>query len=108
MVLEPMRSGAHEISGPKAGAVLEALRSGAHEISGPNAQGVPRSEYRGGDSGSLPGNVSPDFIIGGRYIIEDRLGEGGMGRIFKVRHRDLGKLFALKIIHQDLAKMPHI
>ena len=90
------------------GAVLEPMRSGAHEITGPNAQGVPRSEYRGGDSGSLPGTVSPDFIIGGRYIIEDRLGEGGMGRIFKVRHRDLGKLFALKIIHQDLAKMPHI
>lgn len=84
------------------------MRSGAHELSGPSAQGVPRSEYSGRDSGSLPGNVSPDFIIGGRYIIEDRLGEGGMGRIFKVRHRDLGKLFALKIIHQDLAKMPHI
>lgn len=31
-----------------------------------------------------------------------------MGQIFKVRHRDLDKLFALKIIHDDLAQQPHI
>jgi serine/threonine protein kinase len=54
-------------------------------------------------------NVYPvERIVGGRYIIEERVGEGGMGRIYKVRHRDLGKLFALKIIHQNLAQQPHI
>lgn len=50
----------------------------------------------------------PERIVAGRYIIEERLGEGGMGRIYKVRHRDLGKLFALKIIHKSLAQQPHI
>lgn len=50
----------------------------------------------------------PDRIVGGRYIIEERVGEGGMGRIYKVRHRDLGKNFALKIIHQTLAQQSHI
>ena len=51
-------------------------------------------EVFGGESGSLPTGVSPERIVAGRYIIEGSLGEGGMGRIFKVRHRDLGKLFA--------------
>ncbi|MBL9043973.1 MAG: serine/threonine protein kinase [Myxococcales bacterium] len=65
-------------------------------------------EVFGGESGSLPTGVAPERIVAGRYIIEGSLGEGGMGRIFKVRHRDLGKLFALKIIHHDLARQPHI
>ena len=60
------------------------------------------------ESGSIPYLLSRDKLVGGRYIIESSLGEGGMGRIFKVRHRDLDKLFALKIIHDDLARQPHI
>lgn len=59
-------------------------------------------------SESIRNVFPPDRIVGSRYIIEERVGEGGMGRIYKVRHRDLGKLFALKIIHADLAKQPHI
>jgi tRNA A-37 threonylcarbamoyl transferase component Bud32 len=69
--------------------------------------GVPM-EISGPDSESVRNSLPPDAAVGGRYLIEERLGEGGMGRIFKVRHRDLGKLFALKIIHQNLAQQPHI
>ena len=78
---------------------------------GPGVSGaydaVPQ-EVHGTDSESVRNSYPPDLVVGGRYIIEERLGEGGMGRIFKVRHRDLGKLFALKIIHHNLAQQPHI
>jgi serine/threonine protein kinase len=36
--------------------------------------------------------------VGGRYALDGRLGEGGMGHVYKARHLQLGKAFALKII----------
>jgi len=37
-------------------------------------------------------------LVGGRYRIVQRVGEGGMGKVYKVTHAQLGKIFALKII----------
>ncbi len=42
-------------------------------------------------------------IIGGRYELESQLGEGGQGRVYRVRHVELGKPFALKIISPAFA-----
>lgn len=36
--------------------------------------------------------------VGGRYVVEARLGEGGMGQVYRVRHVNLAKQFALKVI----------
>jgi serine/threonine-protein kinase len=36
--------------------------------------------------------------VGGRYALDGRLGEGGMGHVYRARHIQLGKMFALKII----------
>ena len=41
-------------------------------------------------------------LIDGRYQIVCPIGEGGMGRVLKVRHRALGKEFALKIVRAQL------
>jgi serine/threonine-protein kinase len=43
------------------------------------------------------------MIIGGRYEVEHQLGEGGQGRVYRVRHLELGKPFALKIISPAFA-----
>jgi eukaryotic-like serine/threonine-protein kinase len=38
-------------------------------------------------------------LIMGPYVIIDELGQGGMGRVYKARHRRLERIVALKIIH---------
>lgn len=47
-----------------------------------------------------------ESIVGGRYIIEESIGEGGMGRVFKARHRRLGKIFALKLMQNEFSEDP--
>jgi PAS domain-containing protein len=47
-------------------------------------------------------------VIGGRYIVEGQLGRGGMGRVMRVRHAALGKVFALKLIKTAIAAHPRV
>jgi tRNA A-37 threonylcarbamoyl transferase component Bud32 len=42
-------------------------------------------------------------LVGGRYRVLERIGAGGMGKVFKVAHETLGKTFALKIIRDSMA-----
>jgi len=41
--------------------------------------------------------------VGGRYALDGRLGEGGMGHVYRAKHIQLGKAFALKIISPAFA-----
>lgn len=43
----------------------------------------------------------PAHVIAGRYEIVERIGEGGMGQIVRVRHHRLGKAFAIKLMLAD-------
>ncbi|MBX7114198.1 MAG: protein kinase [Myxococcaceae bacterium] len=49
-------------------------------------------------SGPLNGQV-----LDGRYRIIEKLGEGGMGTVFKVEHVRMGKILALKVLDPDHA-----
>jgi serine/threonine protein kinase len=42
-------------------------------------------------------------IVDGRYEVLSVIGEGGMGTVYEVRHKALGKRFALKALRKDLA-----
>ena len=42
-------------------------------------------------------------VVDDRYEIATVIGEGGMGVVYAVRHRTLGKRFALKALRKDLA-----
>lgn len=49
-----------------------------------------------------------DQVIDQRYAVEAVIGEGGMGRVYRVRHVSLDKRFALKALRADLARDPEI
>lgn len=42
-------------------------------------------------------------VVDNRYEVLRVIGEGGMGTVYEVRHRALGKRFALKALRKDLA-----
>ncbi len=42
--------------------------------------------------------LKPGEIIDDRYIVEARLGQGGLAEVFRVRHRELNSVHALKLL----------
>jgi serine/threonine protein kinase/WD40 repeat protein len=41
-----------------------------------------------------------DLVLG-QYVLLERIGEGGMGQVFKARHRRLDRIVALKVIRRE-------
>jgi serine/threonine-protein kinase len=51
----------------------------------------------------LTGELVPGMIVRGKYLILDKIGEGGMGKIYSARHLAFNELHALKLINPLLA-----
>src|SRR5262249_31109476 len=45
-------------------------------------------------------------LVLGRYVLLERLGEGGMGQVFKARHQVMNRVVALKIIRKECLANP--
>ncbi len=61
------------------------------------------------DTGEIIGNADDTMVgkvIGGKYLVRSKLGEGGMGAVFLVRHTDLDQDYAIKVLNPGLASNP--
>ncbi|HEX4512664.1 MAG TPA: protein kinase, partial [Polyangiaceae bacterium] len=47
-------------------------------------------------------------VVAGRYRLESRLGEGGMGVVYRARHVLIDRVVALKLIRPDLRGETHL
>jgi serine/threonine protein kinase/Leucine-rich repeat (LRR) protein len=45
-------------------------------------------------------------LVLGQYVLLERLGEGGMGQVFKARHRNLNRIAAIKLIRKERLNNP--
>jgi serine/threonine protein kinase len=45
-------------------------------------------------------------LVVGNYVVLDKLGEGGMGYVYKARHRRMNRIVALKMLPAQVAKSP--
>ena len=56
--------------------------------------------------------IAPEDIVGqvlaSRYAIDGRLGDGGMGTVYRARHIKMGRVFAVKILHRRLMANPKV
>src|SRR5947208_7972601 len=55
-----------------------------------------------GDGAATTSSISGEPTLDGRYLLERRLGQGGMGVVFKARHIFLKTAHAIKVILPDL------
>ncbi|MCA8922492.1 MAG: serine/threonine protein kinase, partial [Planctomycetes bacterium] len=58
--------------------------------------------YAEGDTGEFFSGLV-GRTVSGKYLIESKLGQGGMGAVFKALHQDLKRHVALKIVHPAVA-----
>jgi serine/threonine-protein kinase len=54
----------------------------------------------------LEGVPRPGDVIGGKFVVEQVLGVGGMGVVVSARHSQLGQKVAIKFLRKDAAKAP--
>ena len=55
---------------------------------------------------AAPGVLRPGIVLGHTYAIEELLGRGGLGEVYRAKHVELGTAHAIKLIQPALASDP--
>ncbi|MFO0614258.1 MAG: serine/threonine-protein kinase [Polyangiaceae bacterium] len=55
----------------------------------------------------MPTNWTAGDVVAGRYRLEEVVGRGGMGVVWRVEHVRLGRAFALKLLARELSSNAH-
>ena len=50
--------------------------------------------------------ASPKLPVLGDYVLLGKIGAGGMGKVFKARHRRMDRIVALKVLPPNMMKHP--
>jgi len=95
-------AGRTECEGCRAPLEKPATAGGSLAATSPDAGGISA----GSPGISSTGELIVGTVLGNRYEIVGILGQGGMGRVYKARDRELDKLIALKTIRLDTAEGP--
>lgn len=64
----------------------------------------PSGEYQCLEDGTTLAHLSEDPYIGfklGKYILEEKIGRGGFGLVYRARHSELGTAWAIKILRKQ-------
>ncbi len=86
--------GKTENSGPRIAEPRTPHDSRPHAVTAPaQRRDRPMSSTR-----SKTGRHRRAGLVDGRYELEELVSKGGMGRVFRARHRDLGRKVALKLV----------
>jgi tRNA A-37 threonylcarbamoyl transferase component Bud32 len=64
---------------------------------------LPASTYDKLEPGDISKQVDPARMVGDRYVIEQHIAVGGIGRLYRARHAKLGKHYALKVLRRTFA-----
>lgn len=91
----------------------EPVRKPARPAAGPVPQGgAPRRSNPAGakvPADALQSSSGRDSLIGKKlqeYVIESKLGVGGMGVVYKATHQMIGKAVAIKVLRPDISPDP--
>jgi len=74
---------------------------------------MPDTHSLAGRTGSrvTVGSVGVDLVgtvLGGRYTIESKIGDGAMGAVYRARHARIPRSFAVKVLHRHLVANPKL